>query len=40
MNKFDLGIAGLGSTGKEHLRFYLKKKILRIYTFMILKKLK
>ena len=26
MNKYDLGIIGLGSTGKEHLNFYLKKK--------------
>ncbi|MAV57014.1 MAG: hypothetical protein CMI79_05770 [Candidatus Pelagibacter sp.] len=32
MNKFDLGIIGLGLTGKEHLSFYLKKKdINKIY---------
>ena len=31
MNKIDLGIAGLGSTGKEHLRFYLKKDIKNIH---------
>ena len=23
MNKFDLGIIGLGCTGKEHLSFYI-----------------
>ena len=23
-NKFDVGIVGLGSTGKKHLQFYLK----------------
>ena len=37
MNKFDLGIAGLGSTGKEHLRFYLKKDIKNIYIYDIKK---
>ena len=38
MNKFDLAIVGLGSTGKEHLKFYLKKKnIKNIYIYDIKK---
>ena len=40
MNKFDLGIIGLGSTGKEHLSFYLKKKNINNIYISDIKKLK
>ena len=31
MKSYDLGIVGLGSTGKEHLKYYKNKKLKNIY---------